>query len=61
MSTTLQTILPADAHLSRETIFAWGGNIKQSVVFDIPSRNYKANSFQNRRTEFKRKVNWNKK
>lgn len=48
--------VPADS-ISRGTVFVRGADIEQSRVSDIPSRNYKTNSFQNRWAEFRTEVN----
>jgi hypothetical protein len=46
---------------SRGTIFTRGADIEQTKVSDVPSRNSKTNNFQNRKTEFRTKLNLNKK
>jgi hypothetical protein len=42
---------------SRGTVSAWGAETEQSKVSDVPSRNSKANNFQNRKAEFRTTVN----
>jgi hypothetical protein len=42
---------------SRRTVFNCRANVEQRKVSEVPSRHTKANSFQNRRSEFRTKVN----
>jgi hypothetical protein len=59
-STSLKTTLAPEMHLAEDITFTTRGDIEHRKISDIPSRNLKTNSFQNRRAEFRDTVNLSK-